>query len=79
MSVLRPFVTIGSHHQGPHVDALYSLAERCGAQVLLVETRDGSAEAPVVALPRLSRRAAYAGQSRHEGANLRHGWSGGGI
>ncbi|KQT50319.1 hypothetical protein ASG47_19640 [Devosia sp. Leaf420] len=36
MSFVRSFVTIGSHHKGPHVDALYALAERCGAKVIVV-------------------------------------------
>lgn len=36
MTPYRSIVTIGPHHKGPHVDALYSLAERCGAKVVVV-------------------------------------------
>lgn len=78
MSVLRPYVTIGSHHRGPHVDALYALAERCGAEVLVVEAHQHGVAAPAAAaLPRLARRLPYAGLDRHENAHLRHGWVGG--
>lgn len=77
MSALRPYVTIGSHHRGPHVDALYALAERCGAEVLIVEAHQPGVVATAAALPRLARRIPYAGLDRHENAHLRHGWAGG--
>lgn len=59
MMAARPFVTIGSHHHGPHVDALYSLAERVGALVIVVAP-DGHA-APRHDAKIKVRRQSYAG------------------
>lgn len=76
MSSVRPYVTIGSHHSGPHVNALMALAERCGAIVVVIDT--GLTGKPRPAPPRRARgRVAYAGMDRHENAHIHHGWRGG--
>ena len=67
MTFVRSFVTIGAHHHGPHVDALYALAERCGAEVIRLP------EIPVRWL-RQSEKAPYAGQDFPEGKSLKVMW-----
>ena len=58
-------VTIGQNEEGPHVDALLSLAERLG--VLVERVPDGAARPVKVrpALPRPFRKLGYAGRSHH--------------
>ena len=65
----RQVVTIGHHHQGPHVDALMALAERCGAVVLRLPEEgecgrvqwSGGTTPHELAMGRSVRRASYAG------------------
>lgn len=58
-------VTIGQNEEGPHVDALLSLAERLG--VLVERVPDGAAQPVKVrpAPPRPFRKLGYAGRSHH--------------
>ncbi|HWV19507.1 MAG TPA: hypothetical protein VN036_00590 [Devosia sp.] len=67
MTFVRSFVTIGAHHRGPHVDALYALAERCGAEVVRLP------EEPV-RWPRQFEKVPYAGQDFPEGERLKAMW-----
>lgn len=62
------FVTIGPHHRGPHVDALYALAERCGGKVIVLET-DVLDAAPQEGARRVGR-VIYAGYERADAARF---------
>lgn len=70
MSVLRPFVTIGPHHHGPHVDALYALAERVGGVVIVLDAK-GEVTTPVEPGPHV--RMPYAGYEPADAARF-HRW-----
>ena len=61
MTFIRSFVTIGAHHHGPHVDALYALAERCGAEVIVIDTQGEEDVAHLLPPPAPPVRVAYAG------------------
>lgn len=65
------FVTIGPHHRGPHVDALYALAERCGRTVIVVDA-DGLDAAPQESAKRAGR-FLYGGDERADAARFERG------
>lgn len=60
MTPYRSIVTIGPQHRGPHVDALYALAERCGAKVVVVG-QEGEPWGLSLRTPPPAKRLPYAG------------------
>jgi hypothetical protein len=61
------FVTIGPHHSGPHVDALFALVERCGGKVIVFNV-DEHETAP--ADTKRAGRITYAGYERADAARF---------